>query len=190
VSDAQKHDGGKPPVSLIPGLPLIEIAKVLAFGAKKYDRHNWRGGMKWSRLLDAAMRHLMAFNEGEDNDPETGYSHLAHAGCCILFLLQYVLVGSGEDDRYPTNIQPKRKLYGRSPASMALPIDPADIEAMRKEMLLCAVCMSTPCRCNEMEPKTAYCAGCNQDQPLEAPHECVGGRARKTVEYNEYGEHK
>ena len=100
--EAVKHDSGtdKPPMGLIPQASLKEVAKVLEFGAKKYARHNWRLGMDYSRLYDAAYRHIGAFIEGEDTDPETGLSHIAHATCCMLFLLEYTIKGSGTDDRY------------------------------------------------------------------------------------------
>src|SRR5437899_3061811 len=75
-STAAKFDTGKSPVSLIPRDAQLAEADVLAFGAKKYAAHNWRKGMAWSRLGDAAMRHLLAWLDGEDVDPETGLSHL------------------------------------------------------------------------------------------------------------------
>lgn len=78
-----------------------EVARVLAFGAKKYARHNWRLGMDWSRLIGAAMRHLAAFTRGELHDPETGLHHLGHLGCCLMFLIVYERDGIGTDDRDP-----------------------------------------------------------------------------------------
>lgn len=96
---AIKHDDEKVPLELIPPEALIEIAKVLGFGAKKYDAHNWRNGFKWSRLLGAALRHIVAYIGGENKDPESGLSHLAHAGCCIMFLITHEVKGLGEDDR-------------------------------------------------------------------------------------------
>jgi hypothetical protein len=96
-----KHDCGKPPLGLLPWRALVEVAEVLDHGAKKYTRHNWRGGFQYSRLYDAALRHLTAFIEGQDNDEETGISHLAHLSCCTLFLLTQVLEQKpGLDDRY------------------------------------------------------------------------------------------
>lgn len=59
----------------------------MAFGADKYGRNNWRKGLHYSRLIDAAMRHILAFADGEDSDPETGLSHAAHARCCLGMLL-------------------------------------------------------------------------------------------------------
>jgi transcription elongation factor Elf1 len=100
LTKATKHDGDKVPVELLPSEALEEIAKVLAFGKKKYDAWNWAKGFKWTRLIGAAIRHLYAYQRGEDKDPESGLSHIAHAGCCILFLLQYDISKLGEDDRY------------------------------------------------------------------------------------------
>ena len=78
---------------------LNQIAQVLAFGATKYGDRNWERGMNWSRPFAALMRHMWAWWRGEDRDPETGLSHLAHAGCCILFLLTYQGHATGKDDR-------------------------------------------------------------------------------------------
>ena len=97
---AIKHDEGKVRVELLSTQAMEEIGKVLTFGANKYDDNNWRKGFKWSRLIGAAMRHLFAWIRGEDKDKETGLSHLAHCGCCIMFLLEHELNGLGEDDRY------------------------------------------------------------------------------------------
>ena len=95
-----KHDQNKVRMDLLSGAALEEIAKVLTFGAKKYEAHNWRKGMDWSRLYGAALRHLHAHLDGQNLDPESGLSHLAHLGCCIMFLLEYEAKGLGNDDRY------------------------------------------------------------------------------------------
>lgn len=96
----KKADTEKPRMELLPFLPMLEIAKVLTFGAQKYDAHNWRGGIEQSRLIGAAYRHLGAYNDGEDVDPESGLPHLAHLGCCVMFMLEQHLRGTGRDDRY------------------------------------------------------------------------------------------
>jgi len=95
-----KYDQEKPHMDLLSREALIQTAQVLTFGAKKYTSHNWRKGIAWSRVLGAAMRHLTAFNDGEDKDPETGLSHLAHLGCCVMFLLEYEKTHKELDDRY------------------------------------------------------------------------------------------
>ncbi len=103
MSEGRKYDQGKPMVSLIPSKPLLEVASVLTFGAGKYDAHNWRAGMKYSRLLDASLRHILAFKEGENFDPESKQNHLAHAICGLMFVLEYQLQKPTYyqfDDRY------------------------------------------------------------------------------------------
>lgn len=100
MTEGRKDDNGKAPMSLIPQPALEELAKVLLFGKQKYNAHNWRAGMDWSRLADAAMRHLTAWYDGEDNDPESGLSHIAHLLCCAAFLMTYQKDGLGNDDRF------------------------------------------------------------------------------------------
>ena len=82
---------------------------MLKFGADKYHAHNWRDGFAWSRPLAAAMRHIMAFNDGEDKDPESGLSHLAHAACCIMFLLEFEKTHPELDDRYKVDVSNSNK---------------------------------------------------------------------------------
>ena len=94
-----KSDGKKPRYDLLPPELLEETAQVLAFGAQKYSDNNWAKGASWSRYFSAMMRHMWAWWRGEDNDPETGYSHLAHAACCLGFLMAYQRRVIGKDDR-------------------------------------------------------------------------------------------
>jgi len=84
-----KHDDNKPPIGLISSRAIIEEAKVMGFGCDKYDAHNWRKGMSWQRLVNALLRHTLAYNNGEMYDAETGISHMAHVRCCAGFLLEY-----------------------------------------------------------------------------------------------------
>ena len=95
-----KFDSDKLPLHLLSTEAMNQTATVLAFGAEKYAAHNWRKGFVWSRPLAAAMRHITAFNAGEDKDPESGLSHLAHAACCIMFLLEFEKTHKELDDRY------------------------------------------------------------------------------------------
>ena len=96
-----KHDAGKAPMDLLSGQMLYEVARVLEFGAAKYARNNWRRGFLYSRLISASMRHIHAFNDGQDSDPETGLSHIAHAICMLMFLLELHSRQDSElDDRY------------------------------------------------------------------------------------------
>lgn len=99
MTEGRKDDGGKAPWHLMPWDALMAIVKVLAFGAQKYGQRNWEQGMDWSRCFAASQRHLVAWWSGEGTDPETGYSHLWHAGCCVLFLIAFEIRGVGKDDR-------------------------------------------------------------------------------------------
>lgn len=95
---AIRHDSGKTDWSLMPWEAVEEINKVLEFGAQKYAAHNWKegDGFKYTRVLNSLLRHVFAWSRGEDRDPESGLSHLAHAGCNVIFLLYY----SRYKDRY------------------------------------------------------------------------------------------
>lgn len=104
LGSALKFDDNKLPVNLLSTEALLQTAAVLKFGADKYAEHNWRAGFAWSRPLAAAMRHIMAFNDGEDKDPESGLSHLAHAMCCIMFLLEFEKTHRELDDRYKVDV--------------------------------------------------------------------------------------
>lgn len=97
---ALKHDTDKPAITLLSRVFLVGVTRALMFGTKKYVKNNWRGGMEWSRVLDAALRHILAWAEGEEVDPESGLSHLHHAACNLMFLSEYQERGVGIDDRW------------------------------------------------------------------------------------------
>ena len=90
LEDGYKADETKLRTDLISPQALLGMVAVLTFGANKYEDRNWEKGMAYSRPYAAALRHLLAWWTGEDNDPETGLSHLDHAACCIHFLSHYV----------------------------------------------------------------------------------------------------
>lgn len=107
---ATKHDNDKTNYCYMSSIFLEEVNKVLTFGAKKYEAHNWRKGFIWSRPLSACFRHLYAFMRGEDRDPETGLLHLAHAACCIMFLVEFYVTKKGVDDRYKIEDEEGKRL--------------------------------------------------------------------------------
>ena len=82
-----RYNTGKPDYSLIPIAAMQEAAKVLEYGASKYERDNWRRPTHWSVSFACLQRHLAAWQSGEDNDPESGRNHLGHAFCNILQML-------------------------------------------------------------------------------------------------------
>lgn len=109
LTTGKKYDGGKPRLDLLSTHALVAASDVMKFGAIKYGDNNWRGGIKWSRVFAALMRHAWYWWGGEDRDPETGLSHLAHCMCCIMFLLEYEQTHQELDDRW----KPKEVSNGR-----------------------------------------------------------------------------
>ena len=98
--EGRKDDQGKIRLDLMPPELITAIGSVLTMGAAKYTDRNWEKGMKWGRVYAALQRHLLAWHSGETADPESGMSHLWHAGCCIAFLITYEQRNIGEDDRF------------------------------------------------------------------------------------------
>lgn len=100
VSQGKKFDTGKPDLSLIPLSALKEEAKGFMLGEQKYGRYNYTKGMEASRLVAAALRHIHAWMDGHDIDPESGASHLGHARCCLAMLLHTQELGTLIDNRF------------------------------------------------------------------------------------------
>jgi len=89
MSADPKGEAGKLkcPMHLLPPCALQETAWVHGLGARKYGAWNWRENrVEAMTYVGAMLRHLMAWVNGEDADPESGLSHLAHvaAGCNIV----------------------------------------------------------------------------------------------------------
>ena len=85
-----KFDNQKPQWSLVPSAAMEEIVDVLTYGANKYSPDNWKYVDNHdTRYFNAAMRHLWAWRQGEKDDSESHKSHLAHAACCLLFLMAF-----------------------------------------------------------------------------------------------------
>jgi len=99
TSGAVKGDYGKLRFDLVPVYALEEITRVFSYGSVKYTDRNWESGLSWSRPFAACMRHMWAWWRGEDLDPESKISHLAHAACNIMFLLDYSKYKQSFDDR-------------------------------------------------------------------------------------------
>ncbi len=106
-----RYNDDKPDLSLIPLCTLEDEARVWAYGKKKYAAWNWAKGMDWSIPYACAMRHLAAWQKGEDIDSESGQSHLAHAMCNLRMLTLYSKTYTEGDDR------PKEWLNEHNPKS-------------------------------------------------------------------------
>lgn len=94
------------------GNPFHSIARVLDYGRRKYAAWNWSKGMAWSIALACAARHLEWILLGQADDAESGLPHFGHAGCNVVFLIQYHRTFLEGDDR-PTT------LGGGAPAVIA-----------------------------------------------------------------------
>lgn len=95
----------KPPLHLIPPAAELLESMVMALGAKKYGAFNWRtSSVKASIYVAAARRHLLQWFDGQDDDPESGVSHLAHARACLGILLDAIATNHLVDDRPPPGV--------------------------------------------------------------------------------------
>lgn len=98
---AVRSNKGKTEISQLPPAAVRAIATVMMMGEEKYGKHNWRKGLSYTSVCDSLLRHVFAFLDGEDLDPESGLNHMAHAATNAAFLLQYISDGKeGLDDRY------------------------------------------------------------------------------------------
>ena len=90
TTGGRKFDGGKLQYGLLPPLALKATVEVLTIGAEKYEPDNWKHVPDSKRrYFDAMQRHIWEWKEGDQNDPETGKNHLAHAMCCLMFLYEH-----------------------------------------------------------------------------------------------------
>ena len=97
VASTGGRKGVKPEIySTIPYPALRAVAEVYYYGAEKYDDeevgpYNFWRGYEWSKNYNAMMRHILAFWNGEDLDPESDLPHMAHAvwhGLALLFFME------------------------------------------------------------------------------------------------------
>lgn len=103
--EAMKFDTGKEPIDLVDSEIILELAKVLGFGAKKYEAHNWKIGIPVTRYYSALQRHLLAWNDNEDKDQESGLDHLSHAACNLMFMIYHMKNSPKLDNRFKGHTQ-------------------------------------------------------------------------------------
>ena len=101
LTEGTKNDKGKLRYDLIPPEALEALATVLTSGANKYELRNWERGITYGRVFGAASRHLWRWWARHDCDDETGFSHLWHALCCLVFLVTYEMRKMEEFDDRP-----------------------------------------------------------------------------------------
>lgn len=91
-------------LSLVPSAGTIQVALCMMNGAQKYGPYNWRNPEKkvgTMTYLAAAMRHLTAYLDGEENASDSNYPHLAHAAASLFVLMDAIATGNNVDDRPP-----------------------------------------------------------------------------------------
>lgn len=72
---------------------FTDMAKVLDYGAKKYERNNWlKGYVDRFSTVDSLYRHLKEIIIGNETDEESGLSHMGHIMCNVMFLTNDLLV--------------------------------------------------------------------------------------------------
>ncbi len=88
-----KNDTAKSNLAILFDCPLAlsEVARVMEYGAKKYDRKNWSKCDQFERYESASLRHQMSYHNSDHIDDESNLHHLAHAVCSQLFLLEMEL---------------------------------------------------------------------------------------------------
>jgi hypothetical protein len=96
----------KAPLSTVPAGVIAEVGVAMLEGAMKYGRHNYRcAGVRASVYYDGTLRHLMAWWEGEDIDPDSGLSHVTKAITSLVVLRDAMLQGMATDDRPPRSAE-------------------------------------------------------------------------------------
>ena len=95
-------------LDLIPLHLLDNCADVFEYGINKYAEWNWAKGMAWNIPYQCLLRHLSAWYRGEDNDPESGKSHLGHA-MANLIMLEHYSQSYKEGDNRPKSYFEKEK---------------------------------------------------------------------------------
>lgn len=94
----------KAPLSCVPMPVMYEVGLAMLEGALKYGRHNYRvSGVRISTYYDAVLRHITAWWEGQDIDPESGLPHIVKAIACLAVIRDAEMLGLVNDDRPPSH---------------------------------------------------------------------------------------
>jgi hypothetical protein len=106
TENAIKDDSKKPKMHLLPSKVLMQVAGVLTMGAEKYSDYNYKKGegLDHSRVINACLRHIMKYLDGEDINTEDpgNHHHLDCAMASLIMLKDLINEGIGKDDRYST----------------------------------------------------------------------------------------
>ena len=106
----------KLPLAWVPPRVLTEIGLALGEGGTKYGPYNYRqDGCLASVYYSATLRHLFAWFEGQDLDPDSGLSHVTKAIASLTVLRDSMMAENWVDDRpqggSPECIQDANELF-------------------------------------------------------------------------------
>lgn len=148
-----KTAAGKVPFDLIPLSTLMGIARVFGYGAKKYERDNWKlaadaGAV--SRYKGAILRHLAGMEQDPQAvDEESGLPHVYHLGCSVVMLIGLLqlhhgmAVDPGEGREPPSALEPTVG-YAHTQEPTA---------AYKLKLRYCTACGFDFCKCAEYTGK-------------------------------------
>jgi hypothetical protein len=161
----KKYDEGKPRMSLVPPWAIEGVARVRTHGEKKYDAWNWLNPTKWSKFLDAALRHVNALAKSEDID-ESGLPTVYHAIAELMILATVMELKIGTDDRPMALLTKMRKAAEEKP-----PIQHLAPTSCKECPELSRGCVAYPKPTKMVKPAQNPCSGCAGFSP--GSPECV-----------------
>lgn len=101
LSVSIKKDNGKPDFTDVPLEAMWQMSQAFTFGQKKYEKSNFKkSGMKVSRQLAAALRHIYQHLDGEDIDPDSQCPHLGNAMASLAMAIYNLKHHPEMDDRF------------------------------------------------------------------------------------------
>lgn len=90
----------KPSLCSVPMRAVYEMGKAMGDGERKYGRFNWREESINSDIyIDAALRHINSWQDGENVAKDSGFCHIAHAMACLAILIDADCGGNLIDNR-------------------------------------------------------------------------------------------
>lgn len=109
TEQALRYNENKRKWSMVDFESLEGMVKVLENGALKYNRDNWKKGMPVTEVIESLLRHTFTLLKGEENDKESGLSHISHIQCNAMFI-DYILRNKPEFNDLPNNKVTSNKL--------------------------------------------------------------------------------
>jgi dATP/dGTP diphosphohydrolase len=97
----------------LPAIAQLHGNHAMMYGAKVYGPYNWREKKVQAEIyVDAALRHITAWNEREECASDSHVHHLGHAMACLAILLDAQETGNLIDNR-PTGGEAYTKVLDR-----------------------------------------------------------------------------